>query len=165
MPKVGKKHFAYDEEGMAAAEAEAAATGQEVGSDEAALNVIIGALPAAAGEPAPEPAPEAEPAPAPAEGGEAPADLPGADVMFDLYKAIHGADFDPESPVSMEQMSQIEGVLAQNPQVVQGLMSGEVSLTEAALVLFRNVDLEGNQPQEMTPPDVEIPEPDAGAYM
>tara|TARA_R100001509_G_scaffold132684_2_gene86199 strand:- start:2365 stop:2859 length:495 start_codon:yes stop_codon:yes gene_type:complete len=164
MPTVGKKKFDYDKEGMAAAEAEAAATGQDVESNDAALNVIIGALPAAADEPMAEPAPEPMAEPAPEGGGEPPANLPEANVMFDLYRAIHGADFDPASPVSMEQMSQIEGVLAENPQVVQGLMSGEVSLTEAALVLFRNVDLDRGQ-QNMVPPDVEIPEPDVGSYM
>ena len=46
MPKVGDKDFEYDEEGVAAAEAEAARTGQEIeAGDEETLDEVLSDLP------------------------------------------------------------------------------------------------------------------------
>ena len=165
MPTVGKKKFKYDEEGMAAAEAEAAATGQEVASEEEAIDNIVSDL----GDPRPEMAADmpADPTADPTAGEEPPVATVSPDVLAQLYEAVHGVAFDPQAEGAEAKMREIENVIAGNPQVAEGLTDGSVSLTEAALVLFRQVDLGEEQPipQAPAPEMAEGAAPDVGAYL
>lgn len=159
MPTVGKKKFKYDEEGMAAAEAEAAATGQEVASEEEAIDNIVSDLGAEEAPVAPE-----EVAETPTEEEPPMATVP-PEILSQLFEAVHGIAYDPDAEGAEAKMHEIEAVIAGNPQVAEGLSDGSVSLTEAALVLFRQVELEGNTPQNPAPEMAGAPEPDVGAYL
>jgi len=160
MPTVGKKRFDYDEEGVAAAEEEALATGQEVASDEDAIEKVIGDLAADTEEVSPELA-EAPPEPAapmnPGEEGEPTAPAVPPEVLTSLYEAVHGAGYDASSGADQQKMKEIEALIAHNPDIAQGLTDGSVSLTEAAIVLFRSVDMGGETPQgPVAPPENQV---------
>jgi len=131
MPKVGKKEFEYDEEGIAAAQAEAANTGQDVETDEASMiDEVLANLPEDDA-----PIPEAE-APIPVEDEEQ-APLPDEGVLLQLYKVVHGAEYDPSSPEDQQKLQQIRSVLESDPAVAEGIASGDISMTEFAIQLYR----------------------------
>ncbi len=136
MPRVGKKEFAYDEPGMAAAEAEAARTGQDVaGNDEAALDELLADMPV-------EEAPIEE---VPPEEGE----IPDAEIMemaegmmIELFQAIFGDAFDPEDPADAARMEQLDALLEANPELAEALASGEISPAELAIQFYRAMGME-----------------------
>ena len=131
MPKVGKKEFEYDEEGIAAAQAEAANTGQDVETDEASMiDEVLANLPEDDA-----PIPEAE-APIPVEDEEQ-APLPDEGVLLQLYQVVHGAEYDPSSPEDQQKLQQIRSVLESDPAVAEGIASGDISMTEFAIQLYR----------------------------
>jgi len=126
MPEVQGKDFPYTPEGIAAAEAEAAAIDQ-------------------ATQELPNPAGAAD---------EAVADMPVVEeemgevldeaVMAQLFEALFAESFDPDDPDSNEMMAQIQSFLDANPQVATALASGEVTVDQFALMLRRGME----QPQE-----------------
>jgi len=145
MPKVGDKEFPYDEEGIAAAEAEAARTGLPVdntgeGDQATMIDEIMAQLPEEGEEPPAEPAGAEVPAEAMEEvlDAEEPAPLPDEGLMMQLFQVVYGADYDPASPEDQQRMSEIQSVLEGDPAMAEGLMSGDVSMTEFALRLYRN---------------------------
>ena len=127
MPRVGDKEFPYTEEGMAAAEAEAAATGLEIEIDDAASQL-----------------PQEEIAPpeeemleeAVEETGE-PAEMPDEAIMGQLFEVVFGAAYDPDSPEAQEQMQQLMDLLSSDPRLTAALASGELSVSEFAIQLYR----------------------------
>ena len=131
MPKVGKKEFEYDEEGIAAAQAEAANTGQDVETDEASMiDEVLANLPEDDA-----PIPEAE-APIPVEDEEQ-APLPDEGILLQLYQVVHGAEYDPSSPEDQQKLQQIRSVLENDPTIAEGIASGDISMTEFAIQLYR----------------------------
>ena len=131
MPKVGKKEFEYDEEGIAAAQADAATTGQDVETDEASM--IDEVLANLTEDDAP--IPEAE-APIPVEDEEQ-APLPDEGILLQLYQVVHGAEYDPSSPEDQQKLQQIRSVLENDPTIAEGIASGDISMTEFAIQLYR----------------------------
>jgi len=148
MPKVGKKEFPYDEEGIAAAEAEAAQGDQSTMIDE-----IMAQLPEEGEEPPAESAGAEVPAEALEEvlDTEEPAPLPDEGLMMQLFQVVYGAEYDPASPEDQQRMSEIQSVLESDPAMAEGIMSGEVSMTEFALRLYRN-EPEGAAPVDPLEP-------------
>ena len=130
MPKVGDKEFPYTEEGMAAAEAEAAAMEQPAMDEEAALEELLAQIPMEGEEPPAEEAGEEMP-------DESPIVMPEAGTMAELFEVIFGDSFDAEEPSDAERMSQVESMLASDPVLAEAVAAGEVSLTEVALQFYR----------------------------
>jgi len=130
MPKVGDKEFPYTEEGMAAAEAEAAAMEQPAMDEEAALEELLAQIPMEGEEPPAEEAGEEMP-------DESPIVMPEAGTMAELFEVIFGDSFDAEDPSDAERMSQVESMLASDPVLAEAVAAGEVSLTEVALQFYR----------------------------
>jgi len=135
MPRVGQKEFPYDEEGIAAAEAEAAAMGQPVMDEEAALEELLAQIPMAGEEP------PAEEPPAEEAGAELPEEspivMPEAGAMAELFEVIFGDSFDAEDPNDAERMTQVEALLSADPVLAEAVAAGEISLTEVALQFYR----------------------------
>lgn len=104
MPTVGNKEFEYDEEGMEAAEAEAAQTGQEVEPQ-------VGAL-------------------------------PDEGTLEEIFKVVSGTEFDEGDEAHMQMMQQIVILLTQDPELSEALASGDMTVSEFAIKLFR-----GQQPE------------------
>lgn len=127
MPRVGDKEFPYTEEGMAAAEAEAAATGLEIEADDAASQLPQEEI-------AP---PEEEVAEEAVEETEEPAEMPDEAIMGQLFEVVFGAAYDPDSPEAQEQMQQLTDLLSSDPRLTAALASGELSVSEFAIQLYR----------------------------
>ena len=108
MPKVGEKEFEYDEEGMAAAEAEAAETGQDV--DQA--NVV----------------------------------LPDEGTLEEIFEVVAGEEFNEADARHMEIMGQVIALLTQNPELSEALASGDMTVSEFAIKLYRDME-QGQQPE------------------
>ena len=130
MPRVGDKEFPYPEEGMAAAEAEAAAMEQPAMDEEAPLEELLAQIPMEGEEPPAEEAGEEMP-------DESPIVMPEAGTMAELFEVIFGDSFDAEDPSDAERMSQVESMLASDPVLAEAVAAGEVSLTEVALQFYR----------------------------
>ena len=127
MPRVGDKEFPYTEEGMAAAEAEAAATGLEIEIDDAASQLPQEEI-------AP---PEEEVLEEAVEETEDPAEMPDEAIMGQLFEVVFGAAYDPDSPEAQEQMQQLMDLLSSDPRLTAALASGELSVSEFAIQLYR----------------------------
>jgi len=127
MPRVGDKEFPYTEEGMAAAEAEAAATGLEIEADDAASQLPQEEI-------AP---PEEEVAEEAVEETEEPAEMPDEAVMGQLFEVVFGTAFDADNPEAQEQMQQLMDLLSSDPRLTAALASGELSVSEFAIQLYR----------------------------
>ena len=152
MPRVGDKEFPYTEEGMAAAEAEAAATGNPHGGvDEAAvLEQLLEELPTevpeeegALEEALAEAEPEAE--------MELPEDMPDEETVMQIFEEVFGSAFDDNSPEDIQKLEFILQELAVDPELVAGLASGEISISEFAIQLYRKMSGEGDaEPAQAT---------------
>ena len=127
MPRVGDKEFPYTEEGMAAAEAEAAATGLEIEIDDAASQLPQEEI-------AP---PEEEVLEEAVEETEEPAEMPDEAIMGQLFEVVFGTAYDPDSPEAQEQMQQLMDLLSSDPRLTAALASGELSVSEFAIQLYR----------------------------
>ena len=154
MPKVGNKEFAYDEEGIAAAEAEAANTGEPTPNDSFMEAVTAGLS-------------EAENAPTESAEGEVPQEAldemlaageqavteeaaeqgDADDVSIRLFNEVFGDQYNPEDGTHQEQMDQIQGLLAENPELAEKLSlppdhPDRVSDSEFAMMFFRGLEPE-----------------------
>ena len=99
MPTVGNKKFEYDEEGMEAAEAEAAQTGQE-------MEQRVGAL-------------------------------PDEGTLEEIFEVVSGMAFDEDDDAHMQMMQQIIILLTQDPDLSEALASGDMTISEFAIKLYR----------------------------
>lgn len=133
MPKVGDKEFPYTEEGMAAAEAEAAA-----------LDQATSALP---DEVTPGDVTEEVVAENPVVGEEVAPPLDDA-VMAQLFEALFDENFDPDNPQAVEMMDQIQSFLDSNPEVAEALASGGVTVDQFAIMLRRSMEAPQGSPSE-----------------
>ena len=111
MPKVGKKEFEYDEEGMAAAEAEAAK--QET----------------------PEETPEVQ--------------LPSEEILEQIFEVIAGTEFNDADQGHLAVMQQIILLLQQDPELSQDLASGDITVSQFALKLYRDMEEQAGGEEEM----------------
>lgn len=147
MPKVGKKEFEYDEEGIAAAEEEAANTGQavenaEAGGGEGSIDGFLAAIDAGIAEVENESAEPVE--------GEAPQEEPVAsteDVTARLFNEVFGEDFNPEDEMHLEQMEAIQDILQSDPELARRLSLPQdhpdrLSDSEFATIMFRGFEQE-----------------------
>ena len=146
MPKVGEKEFEYDEEGVAAAEAEAARTGQavenaEAGGGEGPVDDFIAAIDASLAE-------AESPTPEPVE--EAPQEEPVAsteDVTARLFNEVFGEDFNPEDEMHQEQLASIQDILQSDPELARRVSLPQdhpdrISDSEFATIMFRGFEQE-----------------------
>ena len=123
MPTVGKKKFKYDEEGMAAAEAEASESGQEMSMVDKVDDTLSG-LDIAEEEPQqPEmmadnmqPSPVEEMAEEAEESG-----MPDQGMLMQLFRIVYREDFDPANQKHQTQLSVIENTLEDNPEMAEKL--------------------------------------------
>ena len=140
MPKVGDKKFKYDEEGITAAQAEASNTGQGMETDESnMIDEVLANLPED-GDPMESPEMETT---TPVE--EAPTPLPDEGIVLQLFQVVYGTEYDPNSMEDQQKLQQIRSVLDSDPAMAQALASGDTSMTEFAIQLYRN------EPQAQNP--------------
>ena len=138
MPRVGDKEFPYTEEGMAAAEAEAA------GLDEAAvLDQILSEMPEEVPEEAEE-AVEVEPEVVLPEG------MPDEETVMAILEETFGEAFDEGSPEDVQKLEFILYTLASDPELAAAIASGEMSIAEFAIQLYRLMGGEDETPVEET---------------
>ena len=138
MPTVGKKKFKYDEEGMAAAEAEAAKSGQESKKNldaqpdaDEMLDEIVGVIPQEGDDLSVDKEPVMEDSMDMVE-----AEMPEQEIMEDLYSSIYGSPMD-DSDMSMQQMEELKLLLEAMPELSSALASGEITPSEASIMIFR----------------------------
>tara|TARA_R100000234_G_C4940538_1_gene152743 strand:+ start:118 stop:594 length:477 start_codon:yes stop_codon:yes gene_type:complete len=150
MPRVGDKEFPYTEEGMAAAEAEAATMEQPAMDEAAMLEQLLNELPTevpdeegALEEAMAEAEPEAE--------MELPEDMPEEETVMQIFEEVFGNAFDDSSPEDIQKLEFILMELASDPELVAGLSSGEISISEFAIQLYRKMSGEGEaEPAQAT---------------
>ena len=160
MPTVGKKKFKYDEEGMAAAEAEAAESGQEMSMVDKVDDTLSG-LDIAEEEPQqPEmmadnmqPSPVEEMAEEAEESG-----MPDQGMLMQLFRIVYREDFDPSNQVHQTQLSVIENTLEDNPEMAEKLKDGEMTMTDFALRVYKGMSPMGETPMTSPPVTPEAPE-------
>ena len=128
MPKVGDKEFPYTEEGMAAAQAEAEATGLPIEEDDMASQLPQEEIESE--EPAAEEMMEE-----PQEGS-----LPSEEIISEVYNVVFGDVFNPGDENSEEQMEMLKSILSADPKLSQMLSSGEMTISDFAVNLYRMMD-------------------------
>ena len=128
MPKVGDKEFPYTEEGMAAAQAEAEATGLPIEEDDMASQLPQEEIESE------EPAAE-EMVEEPQEGS-----LPSEEIISEVYNVVFGDAFNPGDENSEEQMEMLKSILSADPKLSQMLSSGEMTISDFAVNLYRMMD-------------------------
>jgi len=128
MPKVGDKEFPYTEEGMAAAQAEAEATGLPIEEDDMASQLPQEEIESE--EPAAEEMMEE-----PQEGS-----LPSEEIISEVYNVVFGDAFNPGDENSEEQMEMLKSILSADPKLSQMLSSGEMTISDFAVNLYRMMD-------------------------
>jgi len=128
MPKVGDKEFPYTEEGMAAAQAEAEATGLPIEEDDMASQLPQEEIESE--EPAAEEMMEE-----PQEGS-----LPSEEIISEVYSVVFGDAFNPGDENSEEQMEMLKSILSADPKLSQMLSSGEMTISDFAVNLYRMMD-------------------------
>ena len=129
MPEVAGQKFDYTPEGIAAAEA--AAEGEP--SADAMLDELVSVLPEEGDDLSVEEAVQ-EPEPEP----EQPEDvqMPSDEILIDLFESIYGEELD-ESEQAQEQLQDLKELLAEMPELAAAIAAGEISPSEAAIMIFR----------------------------
>ena len=64
--------------------------------------------------------------------------MPDEGLMMQLFQVVYGVDYDPASPQDQQRMAEIQSVLASDPTMSEGLMSGDVSMTEKWKIGFQS---------------------------
>ena len=128
MPEVAGQKFDYTPEGIAAAEA--AAAGEP--SADAMLDELVSVLPEEGDDLSVEELQEPEPEP------EQPEDvqMPSDEILIDLFESIYGEELD-ESEQAQEQLQDLKELLAELPELAAAIAAGEISPSEAAIMIFR----------------------------
>jgi len=127
MPEVAGQKFNYTPEGIAAAEV--AAEGEL--SADAMLDELVSVLPEEGDDLSVEEAVQ-EPEP------EQPEDvqMPSDEMIVDLFESIYGEEMD-ESEQAQEQFQDLKELLAEMPELAAAIAAGEISPSEAAIMIFR----------------------------
>ena len=128
MPEVAGQQFDYTPEGIAAAESAA----ESQPSADAMLDELVSVLPEEGDDLSVEAIPEPEPAP------EQPEDvpMPSDEMIVDLFESIYGEEMD-ESEQAQEQFQDLKELLAEMPELAAAIAAGEISPSEAAIMIFR----------------------------
>ena len=63
---------------------------------------------------------------------------PDEGMMMQLYEIVYGGSYDPASPMDQQRLTQIEDILSNDPDAVEKLKSGELSMTEFAIRVYRD---------------------------
>ena len=128
MPEVAGQQFDYTPEGIAAAEAAAV----EEPSADAMLDELVSVLPEEGDDLSVEELQEPEPEP------EQPEDvqMPSDEILIDLFESIYGEELD-ESEQAQEQLQDLKELLAEMPELAAAIAAGEISPSEAAIMIFR----------------------------
>lgn len=63
---------------------------------------------------------------------------PDEGMMMQLYEIVYGASYDPASPMDQQRLFQIEDILSKDPDALEQLKSGEMSMTEFAIRVYRD---------------------------
>ena len=127
MPEVAGQQFDYTPEGIAAAESAA----ESQPSADAMLDELVSVLPEEGDDlslkdlPDPEPEPEPEDPPVPSE-----------EVLVDLFETIYGEPIN-DSEEAQQQLQDIQELVMAMPELAAALAAGDLSPTEAALMIFR----------------------------
>ena len=81
----------------------------------------------------------------------------GADQAFvmDVFKAVFSPEFDPNDSQHKMWLGLIEEALGANPEMAEGLKTGDVPMTEFAMQLYRGLPPTG-APPELPPTDSPI---------
>jgi hypothetical protein len=134
MPEVAGQQFDYTPEGIAAAEAAATAEGVEAGaSTDAMLDELVSVLPEEGDDLSVEEAVQ-EPEPEPEQPEDVP--MPSDEMIVDLFESIYGEEMD-ESEQAQEQFQDLKELLAEMPELAAAIAAGEISPSEAAIMIFR----------------------------
>lgn len=114
---------------------------EESMDDGAKIAMLLAAVPEE--EQAPEEAPpeEAPPEEPTAEDEDAEAAMPNAETMADLFSAVYGDVFNPESEDAVSKMANLEGMLSERPEVAAAIAKGDMGVAEAALMMFRQINV------------------------
>ena len=67
-----------------------------------------------------------------------PVEVPDEGMMMQLFEIVHGGAYDASSPVDQQRLAQIESLLSQDPDLLGKLNSGEMSMTEFAIRVYRD---------------------------
>ena len=128
MPEVAGQQFDYTPEGIAAAEAAA----ESQPSADAMLDELVSVLPEEGDDLSVEAIPEPESEP------EQPEDvpMPSDEMIVDLFESIYGEEMD-ESEQAQEQFQDLKELLAEMPELAAAIAAGEISPSEAAIMIFR----------------------------
>ena len=110
---------------------------EESMDDGAKIAMLLAAVPEDQ-EQTPEEAPPEEPT---AEDEDAEAAMPNAETMADLFSAIYGDVFNPESEDAVSKMANLEGMLSERPEVAAAIAKGDMGVAEAALMMFRQINV------------------------
>ena len=128
MPEVAGQQFDYTPEGIAAAESAA----ESQPSADAMLDELVSVLPEEGDDLSVEAIPEPESEP------EQPEDvpMPSDEMIVDLFESIYGEEMD-ESEQAQEQFQDLKELLAEMPELAAAIAAGEISPSEAAIMIFR----------------------------
>jgi len=127
MPEVAGQQFEYTPEGIAAAEAAAV----EEPSADVMLDELVSDIPQEGDDLATEALPEAE---EPEQSEEA--QMPDGEILSSLFELIYGDALD-ESVESQEQLQDLTELLEVMPELSTAIATGEISPSEAAIMIFR----------------------------
>ena len=128
MPEVAGQQFDYTPEGIAAAESAA----ESQPSADAMLDELVSVLPEEGDDLSVEAIPEPESEP------EQPEDvpMPSDEMIVDIFESIYGEEMD-ESEQAQEQFQDLKELLAEMPELAAAIAAGEISPSEAAIMIFR----------------------------
>ena len=129
MPKVAGQQYPYTPEGVAAAEAAAAELGEEETNADKVLDEIVGTLPEEGDDLSVEEIPEEVIEPEEVQ-------MPSDEIIAELYETLYGEPFD-ESEEAQEQFQDLQVLLSEMPELAAAIAAGEISPSEAAIVIFR----------------------------
>lgn len=82
-------------------------------------------------------------------------------LLMQLFKVVYREDFDPANAEHTSQLENIKGTLADNPDMVQALETGEMSMTDFALRVFKSMESPEGDPAGVDPI---IPEPKSSYF-
>ena len=102
-----------------------------------------------------EPMPDVEPE------EEAEALLPDEGLLMQLFEVVYREPFNPDDPDHQGKLSMIQGTLDENPDMADGLKTGDVTVTEFARRVYRGMPPTSESPTTTPPVN---PEPMETSY-
>ena len=75
-----------------------------------------------------------------------------------LFRIVYREDFDPANQQHQSQLSVIENTLNDNPEMVERLKDGDMTMTDFALRVYKGMSPMGDPPTTSPPVTPEAPE-------